>query len=216
MDFLDKFSVPRQVKDRKLVEKFNSTNARKLVDGVRLREATLGPQTMKILSSLKTCITPKKKHQLRIRTHMELNMISVLISLLQNREADEVIIATYTLNKEAFDILLNLVEAGVIKKLRFMLASSLRFRDPKHVEYMTSKVLEHPGKIHLVFAYSHFKITLVAVQDYRYQIEGSMNYSRNNSAENLLIEENEVQYEFDRSFLLELMIKKGRAVEVVS
>ena len=47
---------------------------------------------------------------------MELNMISVLISLLQNREADEVIIATYTLNKDAFDILLNLVEAGVIKK----------------------------------------------------------------------------------------------------
>lgn len=222
MGFLDQYISEGRTKkttplatDKKYA-KWKIDNAKTLIEGVLLKEVHIDKRTYRVLSELDAgLITPKNGSQVRIRVQSEINMISVVIALLQNRIADEVIIATYSLNKEALDILCALIDAGTIKKLHVMMASSISFRAPDHKSYMTRCALERKN-FSLAYVYSHLKITLIKIGDIKYQVEGSMNYSRNNSAENLLIEENAEMYDFDRDFVINTMTNENqKAVEII-
>jgi len=220
VDFLDKYTSCGNTKKQGLAvdkgyAKWKNDNAQTILDGINIKSSVVGVRTAKVLTNLDpSSITPKKDEQLRIRTQSELNMISVVISLCQNRKADEVIISTYSLNKEALDILCAMYESRTIKKLSIIMASSISYRNPDHKLDMINKC--NDLGFNLAFVYSHLKILLMRIGDDYYQSEGSMNFSRNNSAENLIIENNKKMYDHDRHFLLHTMLSKDhKAIEII-
>jgi len=163
---------------------------------------------------------PIPGEQLRIRTQQQVNLIVLVLRILkQHDKIDELTIATYSLNKEAFNILSDLVKAGKIKKFNIFLASSNRFRNENHLNYLInlSRELSESGfLLSFVLVWSHFKITLARCGSDFYQFEGSMNYSMNNMAEQIVFENNKDLYDFDYDFITETMQDtKNKALEII-
>lgn len=66
------------------------------------------------------------------------------------------------------------------------------------------------------FGWSHMKITVIKAKDNFFQFEGSMNYSTNNMAEQLVFENNKNTYNFDYNFINELVTdKKNKNLEII-
>lgn len=171
--------------------------------------------TYKYISDSDNIPIPEKGEQIRIRTQQQMNLIVVILKLVDIHKAiDELTIATYTLNREAMSILTQLKNAGKIKEINLLIASSYGFRDPKWKEEMER--LCKGNEIHLTFAWCHFKITLAKCGDDYYQFEGSMNYSTNNMAEQILFENSREIYEKDYEFINGVMKNKNnKALEVI-
>lgn len=111
------------------------------------------------------------------------------------------------------------MKAGTIKKLSVLLASSYSFRDEKYYNQLKIDFIELGDlgfDIHLTFAWSHFKITLAKCGDDYYQFEGSMNYSENNMAEQILFENNKQTYDYDYKFITGIVQQTDNAaLEVI-
>jgi len=163
---------------------------------------------------------PAPGEQFRVRTQKQVNLIVLVLRILKEHGTiDELTIATYSLNKEAFNILSDLIKAGKIKKFNIFLASSNRFRSENHLNYLInqSKELYDLGfSISFVLAWSHFKITLAKCGSNYYQFEGSMNYSMNNMAEQIVLENNKKIYDYDYNFISNVMQDtNNKALEVI-
>jgi len=164
-------------------------------------------------------ILPKKGEQLRIRTQQQINLISLIFKIIrEHKRIDELTIATYTLNKECFSFLIKFLRKGVIKKLNLFLASAYSFRDKEYYEKLKrdASIIKTKYDFHLIFAWLHLKITLAKCGDDYYQFEGSMNYSTNNMAEQLLFENNKKQYDYDYDFIKKIITNtNNKALEVI-
>lgn len=173
-------------------------------------------KTFKIINSTITDLRcPEINEQLRIRTQQQINLISIILKIIENDKIiDSLIIATYTLNKEAFDILLSLKKTNKISKIKLMIASSYEFRNKKHKQYLIDKCIDND--ISLLFLWIHFKITLVNCGINYYHFEGSMNYSTNNMAEQLLFENNKEIYEKDMQFFDEIVKNANNSLEIIN
>lgn len=163
---------------------------------------------------------PKKNEVFRIRTQQQINLFAILAKIIyEHKIIDELTIGTYTLNKNVFNPLMLLLDSGKIKRLNLLLASSYSFRSPDNYEMFKAVCLDKAqnGKeVKLVFAWSHFKITLVKCGEYYYHFEGSMNYSMNNMAENIILSESEYIYQQDYDFIKNTMTSRNnKALEIV-
>lgn len=195
------------------------SEARQFLSEATILTENLSSVTIDTLSSVEAIRLPAKGEQMRIRTQKQMNMISfVLAAAIERGHIDELIVSTYTLNKEAFDILQNLVRSGKVKSLILLVASSYTFRDPTRYEEMKSACRQMKADgfdVSLIFAWLHFKLTLMRCGDDCYHIEGSMNYSMNNMAEQVMFENRREIYDFDRAFMLDTVVNSGLAsVEV--
>ena len=172
-------------------------------------------QTHIFLTNRNELKAPKKNEQLRIRTQQRFNLLVILLMLIDNKKADEITIASYTFNREAFITLIQMVENGKIGKLNLLLAPFFKIRQKKYYEEM-KRVCRETKNVHLTFAHSHLKITLIKEGDNYYQFEGSMNYSGNQMAEQLLLENNKSIYDFDHNFLKNILSqRKNKSLEFV-
>lgn len=163
---------------------------------------------------------PLPGEQFRIRTQQQMNLIVLVLRILKEHGTiDELTIATYTLNKEAFNIIKDLIKTGKIKKFNIFLASSNRFRNEDHLNYLINEsrnLVEIGFYISFVLAWSHFKITLARCGNNFYQFEGSMNYSMNNMAEQIVFENNKELYGFDYDFITNVMQDtENKALEII-
>ena len=158
---------------------------------------------------------PGKGEQVRIRTQQQMNLITIILKVIDiYSEIEELTISTYTINREAMSILTQLKDSGKIKRINLLISSSYGFRDPKWYEEIKALCIGHG--MHLVFAWAHFKITLIRAKDNYFQIEGSMNYSTNNMAEQILLENNQETYEKDYKFITKIMgDRNSKALEVI-
>ena len=78
------------------------------------------------------------------------------------------------------------------------------------------KLNKQNSDIHFAYAWSHFKITLIQCGDDYYQMEGSMNYSQNNMAEQLLLENCKSSYDYDLNFINEIMLNQtNKALQII-
>lgn len=191
------------------------------LDRLMVNQSHFTKQTVEIIHNfLADFRLPERGEQLRLRTQQQINMISIILKITDIHEViDELTIATYTLNREAFYVLMDLLDAGRIKRLNLMIASSYHYRANDYLEDIKRRVLSanKSGKdCHLTLAWMHFKISLARCGEDLYQIEGSMNYSTNNMAEQLLIENNEMIYQQDYEFISGLMHgQTNKALEVI-
>jgi len=163
---------------------------------------------------------PEPGEQFRIRVQQSMNLIVLLLCILKkNKTIDELSVVTYSLNKKAFNIMIDLATSGRIKKINILLSSSNRFRSAKHLEYLINgaKILfENNFPIAFVLAWTHSKITLARCGSDYYQFEGSMNYSMNNMAEQLILENNKELYDFDYEFISKTMQDtNNKALEII-
>lgn len=162
---------------------------------------------------------PEKKEQIRIRTQQQINLISLVLKILQkHKKIDELTIATYTFNRISWNTITDALKSGKIKKINLFLSSSYAYRDKKYYMYLQEQAKELSLKydIHLVFAGLHLKITLIQCKKDYYLFEGSMNYSTNNMAENLLFENNKKSYLHDYEFFTNfLKQKKNKALKII-
>jgi len=158
---------------------------------------------------------PVMGEQIRIRTQQQMNLIVIILKLVDmNGGIDELTIATYTLNREAMSILTQLKETAKIERINLLIASSYGFRDPKWKAEIEKLCKQY--QIHLTFAWSHFKITLAKCGSNYYQLEGSMNYSTNNMAEQIIFENSKEIYEKDYEFINTAMTDtNNKALEVI-
>lgn len=186
---------------------------------IDVRSESLKAPTMRILDDLETFRLPGKDEQLRVRTQTQLNLISLVMKIAHERRGiEELTIATYTFNKEAFKILTDMLKGGSIGKLNLLIASSYNFREPEYSEYLKRTCLNLSKKyqLSLFFAWAHFKITLAKCGSHFYQFEGSMNYSMNNMAEQLLICDSRTVYEYDYDFIMNVCRNtKNKALEII-
>ena len=186
---------------------------------MRVRHDIIKNKTLMLIrNSLSDLVLPRKDEQLRIRTQQQINLVSIILKMLSvHSNIEELTIATYTLNKETLNILIDLIKSGKIKRMNLFIASSYSFRHPTYYEEMKSlmRELSFRKDVHLTFAWSHFKITLARCKDNFYQIEGSMNYSQNNMAEQIVFENSKETYTWDYKFINTLMISSEKAFEVI-
>ncbi len=188
--------------------------AKRFLDKLQVTTANIKEKTYQIIYNVQNELRlPKKGEQLRIRMQQSINLFAVLLKIVEHHGSiDQLTITTYTLNKETISVLSDLVSSGRIKKMSLWVASSYTFRDPKQYENIKSTVLKLRSKnknIHLCFAWIHLKLTLAKCGDNYYQIEGSMNYSSNNMAEQILFEESKEMYKSDEAFLNEAILKNN-------
>ena len=169
-----------------------------------------------VLSDLRL---PKKGEQIRIRTQQQINLLSMVLKIIDvHKKIDELTIATYTFNRVSMEAVTDLLKAGAIGKLNLFVSSSYEFRDKKYCQELKSFALSMSDSfnIHLCFAWTHFKITLAKCGNDFYQIEGSMNYSTNNMAEQLLFENSKETYLNDFKFITEITVDtKNKALQII-
>lgn len=204
---------------KELVEKRNE-NAKKILEKWNIRSRIIKDITYQIIDNVVTNLRlPEKGEQIRIRTQQQINLISLIVKILdENHKINELTIATYTLNREIWSILIDLIKAEHIKKINLLITSSYSFRDNKLYEWMkdTANQLKDNYNFHLIFAWLHLKITLARCNDNYYQFEGSMNYSTNNMVEQILFENNQVTYDHDYFFLTETILDRdNKALEII-
>lgn len=213
-DVLD-FNPSKNLTSDKLKSK-----AKLFLEKNNIRESLFKKKEMQILDNvLENFKLPKKNQQIRIRTQQQINLISILLKIIeQHKKIDALTITTYTLNRLSLETICDLITAKKIKALNLLISSSYTFRDKKYYSEIKNKIfsLSKKYKVHLAFAWCHFKITLARCGTDYYQHEGSMNYSQNNMAENLLIENNKETYNHDYIFLNEtVFLKKNKAIDVI-
>jgi hypothetical protein len=146
---------------------------------------------------------PLPGEQLRLRVQQSVSLLAIVLKMLDaHGYIDNLQIATYTLNRQAFLTLTDLLTKGRIRRIALFLSTSYGFRDKKFYAELQETVLRLQAhyEIFLIFAWLHLKITLVQCGDNYYQMEGSMNYSMNNMAEQILIENNADTYRHDTAF----------------
>jgi hypothetical protein len=195
-------------------------SAKQFLNQIDLRSSKFSKVTMRILRDFSFLKLPEIGEQIRIRTQRQLNLVSLLLKIVEvHQEIDELTIATYTLNREAYEATIGLLKNGRVKKLNLILASSISFRNPTYYRELKEKVsnLARNFDVHLTFVWCHFKITLAKCGENFYQHEGSMNYSMNNMAEQILLENNRETYDYDYDFLNRVMTgrESNKATEVI-
>lgn len=172
-----------------------------------------------IFNTLKSINIPKIGEIYRIRTQTQTNLITIILKIVAQNVIEELTIATYTLNREAFDILCQLLVSGKIKKLNLLIASSYSFRDEEYYNLLKKKMQElseNGYNTHLTFAWSHAKITLIKCGENYYHMEGSMNYSQNNMVENLIFCNDKEVYNWDYDFIMRIgRDSNNKALEVI-
>lgn len=192
---------------------------RKFLDKIKIRREDIKETTFQVIKNLKDFYLPLRGEQIRIRTQTQLNLISVILKLVHyHSRIEELTITTYTLYKESFEILIKFLKNGQIEKLNLFLTSSYSFRSPEYYSYLKDicKSLSSSYNISLIFAWSHFKITLAKCGFEHYQLEGSMNYSTNNMAEQILFCNDKEVYEFDYDFIKSISKNKtNKALEII-
>lgn len=197
------------------------TEAKRFLEAMDIRLVNVKSSTYQIINNVFTDITlPAKGEQLRIRMQQQINLIAILLKIVDvHNTIDELTIATYTLNKEAFGVLQDLIRSNRIKICNLFLASSYTFRSPSEYEEFkrVCLLLSNQGfQVHLAFAWLHLKITLARCGSNYYQFEGSMNYSTNNMAEQLVFENSQDTYTHDLKFLQKTVLEKGQAaIEII-
>ncbi len=181
-------------------------------------ESFKNPTFRIIYHVLEDLTLPRPGEQMRIRTQQQINLISIILKIIEvHGQIEDLTIATYTLNKEAWGVITDLLQSGRIEKLSLFLASSYSFRDKAYYEFLktTTLSLQEHYNLSLVFAWLHLKITLAKCGGNYYQFEGSMNYSTNNMAEQILFENRIETYEHDYTLLQSFTSHNNKALEVI-
>ena len=212
----DSFDFKKSNKKHETSEKYNKKVRLFLEKNYIFETKHIKKNTYQYIYDINKLKLPGKGEQLRIRTQQQINLITIILKIADKYKIiEEITIATYTLNRESLSILIQLVNKNKIKRLNLLIASSYIFRHKKYYEEI-KEICKKTKNVHLTFAWCHMKITVIKAKGNYYQFEGSMNYSTNNMAEQLVFENNKETYDFDYNFINEVMKNRtNKSLEII-
>jgi len=217
LSFLDEDFCEKSIKSKKTSDTLKK-KAKEFLFENNIRQSIFTESDFLIINNVLTDLRlPKKKQQLRIRTQQQINLISIVFKIIEiHKKIDELTISTYTFNRKSLNSIIDLVKGKKILKFNLLLSSSYSFRDAKYLAEVKELMILLSKKNHISFSmvWSHFKITLIKCGSDYYQHEGSMNYSTNNMAEQIVFENNKKNYDYDYEFLTKIIFdKKLKSIE---
>lgn len=217
LSFLDEDFCEKSIKSKKTSDTLKK-KAKEFLFENNIRQSIFTESDFLVINNVLTDLRlPKKKQQLRIRTQQQINLISIVFKIIEiHKKIDELTISTYTFNRKSLNSIIDLVKGKKILKFNLLLSSSYSFRDAKYLAEVKELMILLSKKNHISFSmvWSHFKITLIKCGSDYYQHEGSMNYSTNNMAEQIVFENNKKNYDYDYEFLTKIIFdKKLKSIE---
>jgi len=155
----------------------------------------------KALSDL--CIKPKENEQYRIITEKQFNAYAFILYILQSEEIEEMHLAIYRINEPTVSSLIDLINAGKIKKSIFVISNF--FNATKKPEKWATKLKDFADSSHSchhIYTHNHSKVVLLKTNLNNYYVfEGSGNMSDNARIEQYLFENNKITYDFHAGWM---------------
>ncbi len=193
---------------------------KQFIDNLEIQHCHIKERSYQIIYNIiKDFELPQKDNSIRYRIQQSINLTAIILKMVDKHGfIDDLVVTSYTFNREALGCLCDLFRSGRIKKMSIWLASSYSFRDPKYYQEIIETIKGLNSKnAKLAFAWMHMKITLAKCGSDFYQHEGSMNYSKNNMAENLIVTNCKKTYQADKNFIDNIMLNKNasKAVEKI-
>ena len=178
----------------------NSTVIKQRAEKRQIKNDSLHFIKAKALTDL--CIMPKKNEQYRIITEKQFNAYAFILAILEKAEIDELHIAVYRINEPTVESIINLIDAGRIKKATFVISNY--FNQTKKPEKWAIKLKEYcKGKSNIthIYTHNHAKVACIKAGNDYYVFEGSGNMSDNARIEQYLYENNKQSFDFHKTWM---------------
>lgn len=140
---------------------------------------------------------PADGEQFFLETTKSFNAFTFIVYIIKHSgRIDKLSIATYSINDRIINSLMKWKEAESIDEIEIKITASIQFRMPD--VYRRLESLSNEGKITVVYAWSHKKVTCIQSKDGFFVVEGSGNYGENAQEEQYIFLNNKEIYEFRR------------------
>jgi len=144
----------------------------------------------------------KKGYVYNLVTQKIINPYGFVLSACKKAPIDNLYIATYGINQKAIEILMNLLDNGMVKQFVLVLNCNMKFRmKGKHVVLLEEE--KKRDNFRIIKKYSHAKVTLIDQPDSKLVITGSGNYSENPKIEQYTICDDQALFDFHKEWMLE-------------
>jgi len=151
----------------------------------------------------------KENVQYRFVTEMSFNALTVLSSILQKYEVENIYIAIYRMNQKSVNKLIELISEN---KIYCNIILSSFFRENKRYEKWANDLILFAQKSEnakVVFEWNHTKIFLAKTKCDKYIVfEGSGNLSDNARIEQYLLENNKQTFLFHQNWMEKILNKQ--------
>jgi hypothetical protein len=159
----------------------------------------------KALSDL--CIKPKAFEQYRIITEKQFNAFAFLLYILETEQIEELHLAIYRINEPTVNSIIDLIDAGKIKKATFVISNF--FNQTKKPEKWAIKLKDYcetNKNTNHVYVHNHSKVVAIKTSENNYYVfEGSGNMSDNARIEQYIFENSKDVYEFHKEWMSSLI-----------
>ena len=167
-------------------------------------------QTIKAEHLTQFCSYPEVGEIIRVVTNRQYNAFALILQLLNKYEfIEELTIAIYRINFATVLSIIDLINAGKIKKANFLLSNFFRenHKYEKWAETLYQFGQENKNTT-IKFSQTHAKVTLAKCGDNYYIFEGSGNMSDNARVEQYIYENNIKVYNFHYAWINEIIGSK--------
>ena len=156
---------------------------------------------------------PEKNEQIRLITQKSFNAFAILLYIAENVNIKELILCSYSMDKNSAEGIKELFEQRNIEKITIILSSFFnQTKKPERFSQILLKFAKKHDNVKLIFCWNHTKIMAIKTTDSRYfVIEGSGNLSNNARVEQYLFEQSQGMYEFHKSWVDEIVELSGKS-----
>lgn len=129
-------------------------------------------------------------------SHGTFNSVRLLLHILNQTGAADVIMSTYSISEKSVHQLLKHHESGLIRSIRFLIDHRVRSMSPKPFQ---SLIGSFPGMVRTMSV--HAKVTTIESDNWTVSIVSSMNATDNNKLERGVISTDNAVFFFDKQAL---------------
>ena len=135
-----------------------------------------------------------------IVTQKIINPYGFILVACKHAPINHLYIATYSIKLKAIEILMNLLDSGMIKRFTLVLNCNMKFKmKGQHVHLLEEE--KKRDNFQIIKKYSHAKVTLIDQADRKLVIQGSGNYSENPKIEQYTICDDQNLFDFHRGWM---------------
>lgn len=148
---------------------------------------------------------PKKNEQIRIITQQMFNAYAILLWIMSKKEIKELIMTTYSFDKNTLTGIEEIVNNNRIPEITFLIANLIKHDKPQYRARFI-ELSENNTNFTYIEAYNHTKIIAVKTKDDNYYVvEGSGNLSANARIEQYMFENCKESFDFHKSWITDIV-----------
>lgn len=153
----------------------------------------------------KICPKPEQGDQYRIITEKQFNAFALILRIIQDKTIDELYLAIYRINEPTVNAIIELIDAGKIKKGKFVISNFFnQTKKPEKWAIKLKEFCERNMNFDHIYTHNHAKVLACKSGSDFYVFEGSGNMSDNARIEQYVYENSKKSFEFHRDWINEL------------